>query len=80
MPGNALKCCIMLVYAFSMVFKCFQYFAMRFNRPFEWLDQMAELETSEVNGVLEQELSYVPVFAMVFKDVVSVEARVSLSF
>ena len=56
------------------------YFAMRFNRPFEWLDQMAELETSEVNGVLEQELSYVPVFAMVFKDVVSVEARVSLSF
>ena len=56
------------------------YFAMRFNRPFEWLDQMAELETSEVNGVLEQELSYVPVFTMVFKDVVSVEARVSLSF
>lgn len=56
------------------------YFAMRFNRAFEWLDQMAELETLEVNGVLEQELSFVPIFALVFKDVESVEARVSLSF
>jgi len=56
------------------------YFAMRFNRPFEWLDQMAELETVEVNGGLEQELSFVPIFSLVFKDVSSVEARVSLSF
>ena len=56
------------------------YFAMRFNRPFEWLDQLAELETVEVNGNLEQELSFVPIFSLVFKDVESVEARVSLSF
>ena len=56
------------------------YFAMRFNRPFEWLDQMAELETIDVGGVLEQELSFVPIFSLVFKDVESIEARVSLSF
>ena len=56
------------------------YFAMRFDRPFEWLDQMAELEVQEVDGVLEQELTYVPVFALVFKDVESIEARVALSF
>lgn len=56
------------------------YFAMRFNRPFEWLDQMAELEVVEVDGVLEQELSFVPIFSMVFKDVEVVEARVALSF
>ncbi|MDA8696031.1 GH92 family glycosyl hydrolase [Flavobacteriales bacterium] len=56
------------------------YFAMRFNRPFEWLDQMAELETTEVDGVLEQELSFVPIFSLAFKHVRSVEARVSLSF
>ena len=56
------------------------YFAMRFNRPFEWLDQMAELETEEVNGVLEQELTYVPIFALIFKDVEEVQARVALSF
>ena len=57
------------------------YFAMRFDRPFEWLDQMAELETErDENGVLKQELTYVPIFALVFKDVESVEARVSLSF
>jgi putative alpha-1,2-mannosidase len=48
------------------------YFAMRFDRPFEWLDQMAELEVQEVDGVLEQELTYVPVFALVFKDVESI--------
>ncbi|MCH1575204.1 MAG: GH92 family glycosyl hydrolase [Flavobacteriales bacterium] len=56
------------------------YFAMRFNRPFEWLDQLAELETAEVDGVLEQELSFVPIFSLVFKDVKSVDSRVSLSF
>lgn len=56
------------------------YFAMRFNRPFEWLDQLAELETVTVDGVLEQELSFVPIFALVFKDVESVQARVALSF
>ena len=43
------------------------YFAMRFNRPFEWLDQMAELETIDVGGVLEQELSFVPIFSLVFQ-------------
>jgi len=56
------------------------YFAMRFSEPFEWLDQMAELEVEEVNGVLNQELSYVPIFSLVFKGVKSVESRVSLSF
>ncbi len=57
------------------------YFAMRFNRPFEWLDQMAELETERgEDGVLKQELTYVPVFSLVFKDVKEVQARVSLSF
>ena len=56
------------------------YFAMRFDQPFEWLDQMAELETKETDGVLEQELSFVPIFSLIFKDVESVQARVSLSF
>ena len=56
------------------------YFAMRFNRPFTWLDQMAELQTEEVDGNLEQELTYVPVFKLLFSDVESVESRVSLSF
>ena len=57
------------------------YFAMRFSEPFEWLDQMAELET-EVgpNGDVNQELTYVPVFSLVFSDVEVVESRVSLSF
>ena len=57
------------------------YFAMRFSEPFEWLDQMAELDVEEgEGGVLMQELSYVPVFSLVFKDVESVQSRVSLSF
>ena len=56
------------------------YFAMRFDRPFEWLDQMAELQTVEVDGVLEQELTFVPIFSLVFKNVSQVEARVALSF
>ena len=39
------------------------YFAMRFNRPFEWLDQMAELSVETgADGVLNQELTYVPIF------------------
>ncbi|MGB1670120.1 MAG: GH92 family glycosyl hydrolase, partial [Flavobacteriales bacterium] len=56
------------------------YFAMRFSEPFEWLDQMAELDVEEVDGVLMQELNYVPIFSLVFRDVKLVEARVSLSF
>ena len=57
------------------------YFAMRFNRPFEWLDQMAELSVQTgADGVLNQELTYVPIFALLFNDVSSVESRVSLSF
>ncbi|MEC8758277.1 MAG: hypothetical protein VXX70_01905, partial [Bacteroidota bacterium] len=53
---------------------------MRFSEPFEWLDQMAELDVEEVDGVLMQELNYVPIFSLVFSDVRVVEARVSLSF
>ena len=54
---------------------------MRFDQPFEWLDQMAELQTErDANGMLKQELTYVPVFSLVFKDVEYVEARVALSF
>lgn len=57
------------------------YFAMRFDAPFEWLDQLAEVEASMGdNGVLEQELTFVPLFSMAFKDVEVVEARVALSF
>ena len=56
------------------------YFAMRFSEPFEWLDQMAELDVEEVDGVLMQELNYVPIFSLFFKDVKMIEARVSLSF
>ena len=57
------------------------YFAMRFDQPFEWLDQMAELQTErDANGMLKQELTYVPIFSLVFKGVESVEARVALSF
>ena len=57
------------------------YFAMRFNRPFEWLDQMAELKTQiDADGNLKQELTYVPIFSLAFKDVSEVQARVSLSF
>lgn len=56
------------------------YFAMRFNRPFEWLDQLAEIETYNEDGVLKQELSFVPLFSLIFNDVNDVEARVSLSF
>ena len=45
------------------------YFAMRFSEPFEWLDQMAELDVEKVDGVLMQEMNYVPIFSLVFKDV-----------
>ena len=57
------------------------YFAMRFSAPFEWMDQMAELEVEMGDDyVLKQELTYVPIFSLLFNDVEVLESRVSLSF
>ena len=57
------------------------YFAMRFDEPFEWLDQMAELNAEYgEDGLLNQEMTFVPIFSLIFKDVTSVESRVALSF
>ena len=57
------------------------YFAMRFNRPFEWLDQMAELEAQYgPDGLLNQEMTFVPIFSLIFNDVKSITSRVALSF
>ena len=44
------------------------YFAARFDRTFEWRDQLSEVRDQglDANGVLRQEMEFVPVFACDF--------------
>lgn len=58
------------------------YFVARFDRPFQWQDQLSELETIGVNddGELEQTMSFVPVFACNFGVVDELNINVGLSF
>jgi len=58
------------------------YFAARFDRAFEWRDQLSELRDLGVdeNGTLLQEMEFVPVFACDFGVVDELNARVALSF
>ena len=58
------------------------YFAMRFNKEFTWRDQLSEVKTLSVsdNGDLQQEVTFVPVFAVDFGVVNELTTRVALSF
>ena len=58
------------------------YFAARFDRTFEWRDQLSEVRDQglDANGVLRQEMEFVPVFACDFGIVDELNARVALSF
>ena len=58
------------------------YFAMRFDKKFDWRDQLTEVKTLSVSndGDLEQEVIFVPVFAVDFGAVTELTTRVALSF
>jgi predicted alpha-1,2-mannosidase len=58
------------------------YFAARFDRSFEWRDQLTEVRNVgySANGDLLQEVEYVPVFAADFGVVSELNAEVALSF
>lgn len=57
------------------------YFAIRFDQPFEWLDQMAEIEAEyDGSGLMSQEMIFVPIFSLIFNNIESVTSRVALSF
>ena len=58
------------------------YFAMRFDRPFEWQDQLSEIQITETleDGTTLQSMEYVPVFACDFGVTDELNVRVGLSF
>ena len=58
------------------------YFAARFDRAFQWQDQLSEMTDlgHDADGVLRQEMEFVPVFACDFGVVDELNARVALSF
>jgi predicted alpha-1,2-mannosidase len=58
------------------------YFAARFDRSFEWRDQLSEVRDLGLDddGRLLQEMEFVPVFACDFGIVDELNARVALSF
>lgn len=58
------------------------YFAARFDRTFEWRDQLTEVRNVGYtpNGDLQQEVEYVPVFAADFGVIDELNAEVALSF
>ena len=58
------------------------YFAMRFDRPFVWQDQMTELARLDTlaDGTLQQEMAMVPVFLMDFGVIDALNVHVGLSF
>ena len=57
------------------------YFAMRFDRAFEWLDALSEMTTTDTlaDGTLQQRMEYVPVFAAALGVVDTLLVRVALS-
>ena len=58
------------------------YFAARFDRAFEWRDQLSEVRElgTDADGTLLQEMEFVPVFACDFGMVDELNVRVALSF
>lgn len=59
------------------------YFAMRFDKKFDWRDQLSEIEVighDEAGNIINQEMEYVPVFAVDFGVVDDLTVRVALSF
>ena len=58
------------------------YFAIKFDRKFNWSDQLTETETLGVdsNGVEQRELKYVPLFAADFGVIDDLNVKVGLSF
>ena len=58
------------------------YFVAKFDRPFEWRDQMSELTFTGLNeeGQQLQDLEYVPVFACDFGVIQELNVEVALSF
>jgi predicted alpha-1,2-mannosidase len=59
------------------------YFAMRFDKQFDWRDQLSEIKTTGVdrNGnMTTQEMEYVPVFAIDFGELSDLTVRLALSF
>jgi predicted alpha-1,2-mannosidase len=58
------------------------YFAIRFDRSFEWKDQLSEVFTTDTlgDGTLRQSMEYVPVFACDFGSIDELNIRCALSF
>ena len=58
------------------------YFAMAFDQPFVWQDQMTEVTRQDtlVDGTVEQEITFVPVFRADFGPVKELNVHVALSF
>ena len=58
------------------------YFAMRFNKKFDWKDQLSEQTDYyiDANGMEHREMSFVPVFAMDFGLIDDLVVKVGLSF
>lgn len=59
------------------------YFAMRFDKEFDWRDQLSEVTATgfDTSGnVTDQEMEFVPVFAIDFGVVEDLTVRVALSF
>ena len=58
------------------------YFAMKFDRDFEWGDQLGVISKSDTlaDGTVEQEMTMVPVFVADFGVVSELNVHVALSF
>ena len=58
------------------------YFAMAFDQPFVWQDQMTEVTRQDTlaDGTVEQEITFVPVFRADFGQVEELNVHVALSF
>ena len=59
------------------------YFAMRFDKKFDWRDQLSEVKATgfdDAGNMTDQEMEFVPVFAVDFGVVTDLTVRVALSF
>ncbi|MDG2363746.1 MAG: GH92 family glycosyl hydrolase, partial [Flavobacteriales bacterium] len=59
------------------------YFAMRFDKKFDWRDQLSEVKATgfdNAGNITDQEMEFVPVFAVDFGVVTDLTVRVALSF
>ena len=58
------------------------YFAARFDRAFEWQDQLSEITVTDTleDGTVMQTMEYIPVFACDFGVVEELNVRIAISF